>query len=163
MFEIRITAPELSEAINNLAKALSCKCEHTECHHDGKTDVQIDNAGTINVAMSTTAETPTEPNPNPIAPVSVPPVVPTAPTAPSVNYPTPDVPTVQPMQPVVPTSAPQYTLDMIARAGTSLVDAGKLAEVSAILQKYGVEVLTALDPSLYGAVAMDLRALGAQI
>ena len=73
--------------------------------------------------------------------------------------PTPVVPTA----PVVPTPAQQYTLEMLANAGATLVNAGKMAEVTQILAKYGVEALTALNPSLYEAVAMDLRSLGAQI
>lgn len=68
-----------------------------------------------------------------------------------------------PVAPAIPTAAPQYTLEMLAKAGTALVDAGKTAEVTALLARYGVDVLTSLDPAMYGAVAMDLRALGASI
>ena len=52
---------------------------------------------------------------------------------------------------------------MIARAGTALVDAGKMDALCGLLAKYGVEALTALDPAQYGNFANDLRALGAQI
>jgi len=65
--------------------------------------------------------------------------------------------------PTVPTAPPQYTLEMIARAGTALVDAGKMDALCNLLAKYQVEALTALDSSQYGAFATDLRALGAQI
>lgn len=172
MLEIRITAPELSEALNNLAKALAsnqCGCGHTECSQSDKNGIQIENSGTINVEVPQTEKiaptaitTPVATNPT--VPTSAPQTVPTAPTAPIANNPTPEVPTV-PTVPTtaVPTAAPQYTLEMIAKAGTSLIDAGKLSEVSALLGKYGVDALTSLNPSMYGAVAMDLRAMGAQI
>lgn len=69
-----------------------------------------------------------------------------------------------PAQPVpVPTAAPQYTLEMIAKAGTVLVDTGKMNELCSLLAKYNVDALTSLDPTQYGAFATELRALGAQI
>ena len=68
-----------------------------------------------------------------------------------------------PVASAVPTGAPTYTLEMIARAGTALVDAGKMDALCGLLAKYGVEALTALDPAQYGNFANDLRALGAQI
>jgi hypothetical protein len=52
---------------------------------------------------------------------------------------------------------------VLANAGTSLIDAGKIAEVMAILARHGVEALTSLDPSQYGSVANELRLLGAKI
>lgn len=62
---------------------------------------------------------------------------------------------------VLPTAAPQYTLEMIANAGSALIDAGKLEPLMALLGKYGVDSLVHLPPEYYGAVAQDLRALGA--
>lgn len=64
---------------------------------------------------------------------------------------------------VVPTAAPQYTLEMISNAGTSLVDAGKMAELLQLLAKHGVNALTELKPEAYGGIAAELRALGATI
>lgn len=65
--------------------------------------------------------------------------------------------------PAVPTSAPQYTLDMIAPAGSALIDAGKMDQLMGLLGKFGVASLTELAPESYGAVANELRALGAAI
>jgi hypothetical protein len=65
--------------------------------------------------------------------------------------------------PTVPTSAPQYTLDMIATAGSALIDAGKMDQLMGLLGKFGVASLTELAPESYGAVANELRALGAAI
>lgn len=63
----------------------------------------------------------------------------------------------------MPVSAPTYALEDIARAGTALLDAGKINELCNLLGKYQVEAITALDPAQYGAFATDLRALGAQL
>ena len=65
--------------------------------------------------------------------------------------------------PAVPTAAPQYTLDMIATAGSALIDAGKMDQLMGLLGKFGVASLTELAPESYGAVANELRALGAAI
>lgn len=65
--------------------------------------------------------------------------------------------------PAVPVTAPTYTLDQIAKAGANLVDAGKMAQLLALLTKYGVQAVTQLTPDQYGAFATELRALGAQI
>lgn len=71
--------------------------------------------------------------------------------------------TATPTAPAVPTSAPQYTLDMIATAGSALIDAGKMDQLMGLLGKFGVASLTELAPESYGAVANELRALGAAI
>lgn len=66
--------------------------------------------------------------------------------------------------PRVPTaSAPAYTLDQISRAGAALVDAGKMEQLLALLERHGVQAVTQLQPEQYGAFATELRALGAQI
>ena len=65
--------------------------------------------------------------------------------------------------PTVPTSAPQYTLEMIATAGSALIDAGKMDQLMQLLGKFGVASLTELAPDNYGAMANELRALGAAI
>lgn len=172
MLEIRITAPELSEAINNLARALDTSRWSAEVD----TIVNVPPissvlSGAVTAAAADLARTniiPTEAETvvNPTTPVSAPQTAPVVPTASSVNYPTPEAPAVPVANNATTTpTAPekQYTLEEIAKAGTALVDAGKIAEVSALLGKYGVEVLTAVNPSMYGAIAADLRALGAPI
>ena len=157
MLEIRITAPEISEAINTLAKAMTVRAETTP---NGMTVGAVPTNATYAVANPTaaifgdmtaqsTASVAPENNSTPPANQRPTQFVSTAPVAQAPNG--------------VPTAAPQYTLEMIAKAGTALVDAGKTAEVSALLARYGVEVLTALDPSMYGSIAMELRAMGAQI
>lgn len=97
----------------------------------------------------------------PAAPVAppAPPAVPVPPVATPVTPPAP-----APAAPAVPvTTAPTYTLDQIAKAGASLVDAGKMEPLLALLTRYGVQAVTQLAPEHYGAFATELRALGAQI
>ena len=66
--------------------------------------------------------------------------------------------------PAVPvTTAPTYTLDQISKAGASLVDAGKMQQLLALLARYGVQAVTQLQPEQYGVFATELRTLGAQI
>ena len=89
------------------------------------------------------------------------PVVPTAPVATIEETPAPAAPQV-PVTNTAP-AAPEYTLDVIAKAGTALIDAGKMGELTALLAKYGVETLTNLNPTYYNTFAADLRGLGAVI
>lgn len=163
MLEIKITAPEISEAINNLARAIGLAVTNPV----GMTIGVVPTNTTCAAANETTSAQPEAPAAtvaNPAVPASVPQTVPTAPNMQSVNYPTPDANnTTPPVAQTVPTAAPQYTLEMIAKAGTALIDAGKMAELSALLAKYGVEALTTLDPAHYGTFAAELRAMGAAI
>lgn len=130
---ITITAAGLEAAINNLATAIGGNAAANKAE---------------TTAMTTDQTTPTAP--------SIP-VVPTVPAPPAVQ---PSVP-VNPTP--IPTSAPQYTSDMISTAGSALIDAGKMDQLVMLLGKFGVQSLTDLNPESYGAVANELRALGAKI
>lgn len=110
----------------------------------------------------------------PVPPVTMPPatVVPTQPTPAPVATPAPAPAPAAPAQTVAPTNpaptvpvttAPTYTLDQIAKAGASLVDAGKMEQLLALLAKYGVQAVTQLQPDQYGVFATELRTLGAQL
>lgn len=112
--------------------------------------------------------------PAPVPPVTMPPttVVPTQPTPAPVATPTSAPAPAAPAQTVAPTNpaptvpvttAPTYTLDQIAKAGASLVDAGKMEQLLALLAKYGVQAVTQLQPDQYGVFATELRTLGAQL
>lgn len=131
----------------------------------------------VNISVSQDAPAPVAPvaapvTPAPMPPVTMPPatVVPTQPTPAPVATPAPAP--VAPAQtaaptnpaPAVPvTTAPTYTLDQIAKAGASLVDAGKMEQLLALLAKYGVQAVTQLQPDQYGVFATELRTLGAQL
>lgn len=177
MLEMKITvaAPDLAAAINNLAAALDGKNPHTVCNQYGTDNKHIDNVGTINMGMSGKAQPPTpaapvNPTPAPTVPTQAPGAPLSATPAQTAAQIAPTVPVVQPAPvantapaPTVPTSAPQYTLDMIATAGSALIDAGKMDQLMQLLGKFGVASLTELAPESYGAVAGELRALGATI
>lgn len=98
--------------------------------------------------------------PAPVAPVATP--VTHAPVPPVTMPPATVVPT-NPAPTVPVTTAPTYTLDQIAKAGASLVDAGKMEQLLALLAKYGVQAVTQLQPDQYGVFATELRTLGAQL
>ena len=69
-----------------------------------------------------------------------------------------------PVQPAVPTSTVAYTMDDLARAGMSLMDCGKQAELQKLLKEgFGVDALPQLPKEQYGAFATALREMGAQI
>ena len=177
MLEMKITvaAPDLAAAINNLAAALDGKNPHTVCNQYGTDNKHIDNVGTVNMGMSGKAQpatpaTPVNPTPAPTVPTQAPGAPLSATPAQTAAQIAPTVPVAQPAPvantapaPTVPTSAPQYTLDMIATAGSALIDAGKMDQLMQLLGKFGVASLTELAPESYGAVAGELRALGATI
>lgn len=69
-----------------------------------------------------------------------------------------------PVQTAVPTSTVAYTMDDLARAGMSLMDCGKQAELQKLLKEgFGVDALPQLPKKQYGAFATALREMGAQI
>ena len=69
-----------------------------------------------------------------------------------------------PVQTAVPTSTVAYTMDDLARAGMSLMDCGKQAELQKLLKEgFGVDALPQLPKERYGAFATALRGMGAQI
>lgn len=64
----------------------------------------------------------------------------------------------------VPTAvAPAYTSYDLARAAQPILDAGRQADLRALLQSFGVASLPALPQEMYGAFATALRSMGAQI
>ena len=69
-----------------------------------------------------------------------------------------------PVQTAVPTSTVAYTMDDLARAGMSLMDCGKQADLQRLLmERFGVDSLPQLPKEQYGAFATALRGMGAQI
>ena len=171
MLEIRITAPELAEAMNNLARAIGLATTTQTGETSGATPTSTTSVVAEEVPAAPAEVTSTPPQTvlpteaaqvsvqNPTIPVSAPQTAPVAQSVPNVSTPAPEVTPA----PIVPTAAPQYTLDMLANAGATLINAGKMSSVMAILAKFGVEALTSLPPDKYGAVALELRSLGAQI
>lgn len=106
-----------------------------------------------------------------IMPFTTPQTVTAAPVAPVPVQPVPVSFAPVPVQPVpvpapisVPTAvAPTYSMDQLAVAATTLMDAGHQNDLLSLLGKFGVQALTQLPKEMYGAFATDLRALGAQL
>lgn len=165
MLEMKIqlsATEELIAAMKNLAAALNGENLKPAAKAGAS-------AASAPIAQPATPAAPVNPTtaPAPGAPLSATPAQTATPIAPMVPVATP-APAVTPAAnvtpaPAVPTSAPQYTLDMIATAGSALIDAGKMDQLMGLLGKFGVASLTELAPENYGAVANELRAMGAAI
>lgn len=94
----------------------------------------------------------------PVTPVTpVTPVEPVAQTQPA----TPVESVVQTAQ--VPVSEKTYTLEDIQRASAALVQGGKIAQLQALLQQFNAISLAHLSQDNFGAFALKLRELGADI
>ena len=130
---LTIEAPEMVAAIRELATALGN-------HRAQQT------ASTVN----------TVPQQTPVTPISnaVPQQTPVALTVNTVP---------QQTSAAVPTVTATYTIDQLAYAASPLLDAGKLPELQALLNQFGVNMLTELPAEQYGAFATALRGLGAKI
>lgn len=141
MFEINVTvnAPELAEALNNLAAALK-----------GAKPEPVPPADYMPPAD--TAPAPATPAPA-VTPAPAPAPAP-------VQAPVTPAPAPAPV-PVAP--APTYSRDQIMTAGAALIDAGKINELMGLLNSFGVQAVTQLKQDQLGAFATELRKLGAQI
>lgn len=89
-----------------------------------------------------------------------------APTTPAVPV-TASTPTAAPAaQPIatVPTApAKAYTIAELQAASAPLIDAGRIADLQALMQSFGVISMTDIPEDRYGELATKLRELGAQI
>ena len=106
------------------------------------------------VAPKAEASAPVTPAPAPVTPAPAP-VTPAF--APAPKAPEPPVSAV----PTAP--AKDYSLDELLTATAPLMDAGKISELQALMQKYGVASMMEIPKERYGELATDLRALGARI
>jgi putative uncharacterized protein (fragment) len=92
------------------------------------------------------------------------PVTPVAPTQTATPVaPTQTVTPVAPTTPVVPVSEKTYTLEDIQRASAALVQGGKITQLQALLQQFNAISLAHLSQDNFGAFALKLRELGADI
>ena len=69
----------------------------------------------------------------------------------------------QPVQTAVPTTAKTYTLEDLQRASGALVQAGKIQQLQGLLQQFNAISLAHLAQENFGAFALKLRELGADI
>ena len=67
-------------------------------------------------------------------------------------------------QATVPTEAKSYTADELQKAAIALMDKGiSMDAIAGVLNKLGVATLPELTPDKFGAFALELRQLGADI
>lgn len=154
MFEINVTvnAPELAEALNNLAAALKGAKPEPAASKTGKADKPAPVPPADYMPPADTAPAPATPAPA-VTPAPAPAPAP-------VQAPVTPAPAPAPV-PVVP--APTYSRDQIMTAGAALIDAGKINELMGLLNSFGVQAVTQLKQDQLGAFATELRKLGAQI
>ena len=67
------------------------------------------------------------------------------------------------VQTAVPTTAKTYTLEDLQRASGALVQAGKIQQLQGLLQQFNAISLAHLAQESFGAFALKLRELGADI
>jgi PREDICTED: hypothetical protein len=154
MFEINVTvnAPELAEALNNLAAALKGAKPEPAASKAGKADKPAPVPPADYMPPADTAPAPATPAPA-VTPAPAPAPAP-------VQAPVTPAPAPAPV-PVAP--APTYNRDQIMTAGAALIDAGKINELMGLLNSFGVQAVTQLKQDQLGAFATELRKLGAQI
>nr|DAP02095.1 MAG TPA: hypothetical protein [Bacteriophage sp.] len=99
--------------------------------------------------------------PQVVTPDIVHPITPVEPVAPTQTA-TPVTP-VAATTPAVPVSEKTYTLEDIQRASAALVQGGKIAQLQALLQQFNAISLAHLSQDNFGAFALKLRELGADI
>lgn len=159
MNEIKITVsiPGLPEALNNLADAIRgngvsvptgsapVAVEATQPDTAETTQTPV-NPTTPAVAPVQEQVANTQPVNNNTAPVNT---APSAPTAPAPSE----------------TAAVNYTIEQLSVAGAALCEQGKMAQLIALLGKYGVQAVTQLKPTpdVLNAFAAELKALGANL
>lgn len=154
MFEINVTvnAPEIAEALNNLAAALKGAKPEPAASKTGKADKPAPVPPADYMPPADTAPAPAAPAPA-VTPAPAPAPAP-------VQAPVTPAPAPAPV-PVAP--APTYSRDQIMTAGAALIDAGKINELVGLLNSFGVQAVTQLKQDQLGAFATELRKLGAQI
>lgn len=111
------------------------------------------------------AITPKAEAPAPVTPASAPaPAVTASPTPAPTPEPAPAPKAPEPPVAAVPTApAKDYSLDELLTATAPLMDAGKISELQALMQKYGVASMMEISKERYGELATDLRSLGARL
>lgn len=68
------------------------------------------------------------------------------------------------VQAAAPAQVPQkYSTEQIMQAGAELMDAGKINELTNLLQSFGVQAVMQLQPDQLDAFAAAMRDLGAKI
>ena len=167
MLEVKVTilTPDLSAAVIRLADAISARPVAAEgCGTDSCTVIPE----TPSEAVLERQETPVA-NPTPVpavTPESDYTEIPKTPAVPPVESPAP-VPTVPaaPAAPAAPVQAPAktYTLAELSLAASALIEQGKMKELMALINSFGVVSLNVLPPEHFPAFAEGIKKLGAKL
>lgn len=139
---IKIEAPEIAQAINNLANALNGK--NLQDEPSFKSATPANNTPTIQV--------PTSVMPQPAVPTQTVPVTQIAPPAIQAPISTPAITQA-------PTSVPSYSIEQFQTAIAPLLDAGKVAQIQQLVQSFGVATLMEIPKERYGEFANGLRSI----
>ena len=160
--KVIVELPGIPEALNNLANALTNQVLKMTAYQTVIPGVPNSAPAEIDGSNISAVEQPTP------APVTEPAVeaAPTPVVEPAVEEAAAPA-TPAPVLPQIPAADPaptkKYTREEIATAGSALVTQGKMNELLALLQKYGVQSVAQLGEAQYSAFAEDLKALGAAL
>lgn len=156
MNEIKITSsiPGLPEAINNLADAIRGNGIFVPTGSAPKAVEATQPDTNANVPQTPVNPTPAAQVVAPTSTVNTPNVTPAT---------TP--PTANPVTSASAESAVNYTIEQLSVAGAALCEQGKMAQLIALLGKYGVQAVTQLKPTpdVLNAFASEMKALGANL
>lgn len=160
-FKITVEAPGLEQAMNNLAGALRNSGINAQPATAPVNAPRAPMAPAAPIQPQAPVQAPAAPvnNPGPAAPVSAPVQAPMMAPAP-VQMPQ-RAPAPMPQATQAPATG--VTLDAIINAGAGLVEKGMMAQVVALLGKYGLQAVNQLQPAQYEPFAAELRALGANL
>lgn len=151
MNEIKITLsiPGLPEAINNLADAIRGNGVSVPT---GSAPKAVEATQPVAVANADVPQAPV--NPTPAAQQNTAAVTPATAVTPSA-----------PIAPAPSEAAVNYTIEQLSVAGAALCEQGKMAQLIALLGKYGVQAVTQLKPTpdVLNPFAAELKALGANL
>lgn len=152
---LQMNAEEAVEVTKNGTLKALAESIKTHGKASAESAEELPQAPSMDCASSMPVETPTQaPMPGSAAPVW------TAGGG-AVDDPTPQTPTPQT---AVPTEAKSYTADELQKAAIALMDKGvSMDDIAALLGKHGVSSLPELTPDKFGAFALGLRQLGADI
>lgn len=163
MIEVKVIVeiPGLPEALNALAGAMQGASRR--CGNEGPgTQAPVAFVNTAPPQQIPVPDNGVIANPSTAAASSVaaptPAAMPNAPVAAAAPSPVAEAPSAP-----APAPAPTaYTMDDLGRAGATLIDAGKMPQLIALLGKFGVQAVTQLKAEQFAAFADELKALGAK-
>ena len=155
--KITITVPDLSEAINHLADALTAR-SGTSSRRNKEVTAQPEKAASA-PAVAVSDACPVD---VPCKPENTPPAVPDTPPVPVTSAAAAPAPAPAPAPDPIP-SVPAPTLEQLSTAGAALMTSGKMGDLRNLLLSFNVQALTQLPSEKYGEFAEGLRKLGANI